>query len=150
MTDSNPFMDKPIHHYLGINTTEYFNRTEFDFGGLLFLGSYMRLAFRNLVESHHEYKFYKKIYNEERKKEEYREREWKKAFTKPNKDNVDLGDFLVAEDSFHVPVLGIITDIGEEKITARSTLISLSIPYKTAVVLKKNGSYLVGENIPYR
>ena len=68
-------------------------------------------------------------------------------FTKPNKDNVELGDFLVAEDSFHVPLIGPITKVNEKEIVAFTTLSAYSRSYENAIVLKKDGSYLVGENV---
>ena len=40
--DANPIMDRPIHSYLGISTTGYFNKTELDLGVLLISCSIIR------------------------------------------------------------------------------------------------------------
>jgi len=63
-------------------------------------------------------------------------------FKRPTKDNVELGDFVVRE-----AVRSIILSPVEETDKKAIHAIGTSVRYEDAVVLKKDGSYLVGENI---
>ncbi len=64
--DANPWMDRPIHSYLGINTTEYFNKTEFDFSTLLMLSSIIRPLYRDFIHQYIIYKDRIKSYKDKR------------------------------------------------------------------------------------
>lgn len=65
----------------------------------------------------------------------------------PNKDNVDLGDLLVLEGFKGGIKVMPITALEEKQIIAESHDSPSSSPYDLAIVLKKDGAYLVGESI---
>jgi len=67
----------------------------------------------------------------------------------PNRKNVELGDLLVLTCRNFVENLGIypIVEIGGKEVTARtSTGVKFKRKYQEAVVLKENGTYLIGKN----
>lgn len=68
---------------------------------------------------------------------------------RPTRNNVELGDLLVAEGCFFCSGLMLvpITEVKEKKIFAQSIDASVSVPYEEAVVLKRDGSYLIGERV---
>jgi hypothetical protein len=67
-------------------------------------------------------------------------------FTRPTKQNVELGDLLVTEfpgeDGTRVMP---IVDLGDNELSARGSAGFVRRAYEQAVVLKKDGSYLVGK-----
>lgn len=68
----------------------------------------------------------------------------KYEFMRPKKGNVELGDLLIMEANnrmFPVPITG----LSNVRISARGSWISGNAKYEDAVVLKQDGSYLVGE-----
>ncbi|MBI2572690.1 hypothetical protein HYV86_02430 [Candidatus Woesearchaeota archaeon] len=74
-------------------------------------------------------------------------------FERPTRQNVELGDLLLTGDNqFVIPVP--ITNIDDTHIYADGVspgggcMIGVSRDYGVAIVLKVNGTYLVGEQVP--
>lgn len=66
-------------------------------------------------------------------------------YEKPNKDNVTLEDFLI--DNLHDNSIKFkIININKNTITGKRGDRIWVCPYEKAVVQKKDGTYLVGEN----
>lgn len=67
---------------------------------------------------------------------------------RPCKDNVKEGDFLVSGYFNNTSVLLRINKIHDEGISADGIVFAAQYrSFKDAVILKKNGSYLVGEEV---
>ena len=63
-------------------------------------------------------------------------------FERPNKDNVELGDLLIYEGKL-LPI----KRFGDDFIFGGRELAMRMSAYEFAIVLKKDGRYLVGENV---
>ena len=67
-------------------------------------------------------------------------------FKRPNKDNVEIGDLLVVEGGMNLHTYPI-EKVGNDIVVSSVTGGLSSTYYKRAIVLKKDGSYLVGEHV---
>ena len=63
-------------------------------------------------------------------------------FKRPNKDSVDLGDYLVNNRRLFP-----ITKIRDLGILCRGNFEGVSTRYEMVIILKRDGTYLVGEKV---
>jgi len=68
-------------------------------------------------------------------------------FKNPNYDNVDLGDLLVCEDSSGTSLILPITEVIEDGVVGHGYHAHVTREYERCVILKRDGSYLVGEDV---
>jgi len=70
----------------------------------------------------------------------------KYKFKRPNKNNVGVGDFLVIKNKSQEIKLAPIKDVFKDRVWAEWYDGGESKIYEKALILKKDGTYLVGKN----